>query len=527
MSTNVTSTNIASTNSLFTGIVGITGTSTVGGQLNVTGNILNSGNCIVSGTIPSSMSQVGVLRLSEYDVRSGNGANGYHSFAFIDTNNSIRYIGHSGWNSTNPSSRPKPLVYNTAIILNLPDNEMPLKVYNYPRNLFAISTTNKLYGLGYNGEGQLGIIGNSGIPIKFNCLTDVSNVKCVISNNSAIANASMYAITHSGDAYSWGYNTYGQLGQGSTAVIGRPQKILFETGVYGPVNQICCNGGSNDATDVATWKISTCALVGDAVYCVGYGLNRQMGNNTISETNINWIKPKLSQTTPLPSIKMIGAAGSYDSSTFFALDNANNLYAWGANKSSEATDIPKTGSAFAELISTNVDEFWPCSASLNQACLFIKTKDISNNIYCCGANSYGQLGLGNTATTTTLTKCTSLNGYNVKSIITSGNGGAPTIFAVVDSFNGVQLLGCGYNSGGLGYVSDIVSNFTPIYFDCGPGVTISNVMTSQLIGFRSTTIILTSNNKLYGMGYSNYNWFSCNNLPASQYYIKQITNILC
>ena len=76
----------------------------------------------------------------------------------------------------------------------------------------ALTSDGELYAWGYNGNGQLGIGNNTNqqLPAKVNGMNGnfVEKIVCGM--------AHVLALTYSGELYSWGANSYGQLGLGTT-----------------------------------------------------------------------------------------------------------------------------------------------------------------------------------------------------------------------------------------------------------------------------------------------------------------------
>lgn len=92
---------------------------------------------------------------------------------------------------------------------------------------FIIKTDGSVWSCGLNNNGQLGIgtIDTSAHPYytKISALSNLNVIDIVVSGSSTWA--SIYALTDSGQVYSWGYNGYGQLGHGLTNVVSTPIKI--------------------------------------------------------------------------------------------------------------------------------------------------------------------------------------------------------------------------------------------------------------------------------------------------------------
>ena len=131
----------------------------------------------------------------------------------------------------------------------------------------AITSANKLYCWGYNGNGQLGdgTTTNRSLPQAVTgdlTSTSVSNVD--------IGRTHTCAITSANKLYCWGWNRYGQVGDGTTNNRSTPTLI----------------NSLGDVKSVNASENYTCAInYSDNLYCWGYNNYGQLGNgNTTNQT---------------------------------------------------------------------------------------------------------------------------------------------------------------------------------------------------------------------------------------------------
>jgi alpha-tubulin suppressor-like RCC1 family protein len=84
----------------------------------------------------------------------------------------------------------------------------------------AIKTDGTLWSWGNNSDGKLGLgsTTSSSSPTQVGALTDWASVSCAPSNNTS-------AITTGGVLYSWGRNEYGQLGTNNTTDYSSPKQV--------------------------------------------------------------------------------------------------------------------------------------------------------------------------------------------------------------------------------------------------------------------------------------------------------------
>lgn len=270
------------------------------------------------------------------------------------------------------------------------------------------------WGDNFYGELGNGSTSNSNIPV---------TVAGLSGEVTAVAAGAQHtcALTRAGTVQCWGYNRYGQMGNGSTTSVSAPVVV---TGLSGTV------------TMLAAGSYHTCALnSAGAVQCWGYNANGQLGNG--STTNV---------ATPVTVAGISGSAtalvaGSQHTCALTSAGTAqcwgNNLYGQLGNGSTANTTTPLTvtglsGSATllaagsnhtCALTSTGVLQCWGLNASGQLGDGSIKNSAVpatvaglsgsvatmtagnvhtcavlgSGAVQCWGGNNYGQLGDGATA----------------------------------------------------------------------------------------------------------------------------------
>ena len=133
----------------------------------------------------------------------------------------------------------------------------------------ALTTTGQAYCWGLNNQGQLGnnSTTNSRIPVAVQMPAGVSF--------QSIAAGYYYtcALTAEGKAYCWGQGSSGQLGNNSTTASRIPVAVQMPAGVS--FQSITAN------------NVHTCALTTEGkAYCWGYGGSGQLGNNSTTDSSI-------------------------------------------------------------------------------------------------------------------------------------------------------------------------------------------------------------------------------------------------
>ena len=126
-----------------------------------------------------------------------------------------------------------------------------------------------------------------------------------------------------GAAYCWGYNNWGQLGDGSTADSSVPVAVDTSGVLAGKtLTQISANYGS------------TCALdTSGAAYCWGYNYYGELGDGSTADSSVP-VAVDTSGALAGKTLTQITAGGFHAC----ALDTAGAAYCWGYNDSGQLGD---------------------------------------------------------------------------------------------------------------------------------------------------------------------------------------------
>jgi alpha-tubulin suppressor-like RCC1 family protein len=175
-------------------------------------------------------------------------------------------------------------------------------------------------------------------------------------------------LTPGGAAYCWGWNLYGQLGNGALIDASAPLPVS------GGLRFVAVSGGG----------AHTCGLVsGGVAYCWGNNSYGQIGKgDTIGSATPFAVSGGL-------TFAAVSAGSEYHSC---GLTTAGAAYCWGNNSFGQLGKGDTVGSAVPALVSAGLS-FAAVSAGSHHAC-GITTGGAA---YCWGNNSYGQLGKGDTA----------------------------------------------------------------------------------------------------------------------------------
>lgn len=243
----------------------------------------------------------------------------------------------------------------------------------------ALASDNNVYCWGAQTYGRLGngiSTDRSTVPVKVTN-TGYLNGLYVKSLSTSTGSYSTCVIASDNNAYCWGANWDGEIGDGTTSQRNTPWPVLKSGALNNQaVKSISVGGGS------------TCVIANDNnLYCWGAGDEGQMGAGTNNHINSSPIKSSFGALT----VKSI-SVGEYSACAVASDDNA---YCWGYNTNGgigDGTDVDKN-------VPTPVDT----SANMNG----LKIKQVSvggshscaiasdNNAYCWGRNGTGQLGYVN------------------------------------------------------------------------------------------------------------------------------------
>ena len=218
---------------------------------------------------------------------------------------------------------------------------------------------------GYNGFGQLGD----------GTMTDSLTPVQVLGLTSGVASATIgsqhaCALTTSGGVQCWGKNYAGQLGNGQ----------YDQATIYQVPTQV--TGLTSGVVAITAGMEFNCALLATgAVQCWGRGDSGELGNGTTTSSNVPV------QVTGLTSgVVAISAGDSY----VCALMDSGALKCWGRNISGQLGDGTTTDSNVpVDVIGLDAPAK-AVAAGGGQTCVLIEVNDVR----CVGANYYGGLGNG-------------------------------------------------------------------------------------------------------------------------------------
>ncbi len=324
----------------------------------------------------------------------------------------------------------------------------------------------RLMAWGVNADGQLGIgssRGHRAIPAKVRLPKGTKAVA------ASAGDAHSLALTSSGSVFAWGYNVYGELGNGTTTDSDLPVKVKLPKGTK--------------ASEVAAGGDFSLALTSTgSVLAWGFNAAGALGNGTTTNSDLP-VKVKLPKGTKVTAV----AAGNANS---VALTSTGKLLAWGingfgqlGNGSTEAqSDVP------VKVKLPKGTKVTAVAAGTYHNLALTSTGELLS----WGDNAEGQLGNGSTEGQSDLPVKVKLP-KGTKVVAVAGGGGHSLALTSTG-----KLLSWGYDSDGqLGNGSSGGQSDLPVKVELPKGTKVVAVAAGYL-----DSLALTSTGTLLAWGYN-------------------------
>ena len=207
-------------------------------------------------------------------------------------------------------------------------------------HIMLLDTSGNVWGWGYNAEGQLGLGTTTcnAFPQEITGQFGGAKVASITSGNHFSG-----AIDVNGLIWCWGYNAFGQVGNGTLVNATSPVNIVPEVSVK--CSQLSCGGStlSNGHT--------ICLLANGHVWSWGCNANGQLGNLPGSIPATNQQSP-VNVTADLPGGGSAGAVFAGGDQTQY-LSASGNVWMVGLNTSAQIGNGSSTGSVYTAWFETD------------------------------------------------------------------------------------------------------------------------------------------------------------------------------
>ena len=249
-------------------------------------------------------------------------------------------------------------------------------------HVLAVGRDGRLWSWGYNGNGQLGL-GHTNAVSGAVEITKPSGMGVVV---SVVASGNVsYALDAAGKMWSWGYNGYGQLGDGTYTNRNAPVAVDTSTGV--PAIKLIVSGESH-----------AMAAAGDgSIWTWGYNGSGQLGRGNTTGSN----KP-VKITTGLTLANTLGAGSNHS----LAVSPSGFVWGWGTNNNGQL-GINSTSSSDSPVQTASVSG-WSDIVQVAGGSNHSLALKRDGSIWSWGHNSYGQLGRGDNSQRVISTQITNL-----------------------------------------------------------------------------------------------------------------------
>ena len=248
----------------------------------------------------------------------------------------------------------------------------------------AIKDDGTLWAWGNNEYGQLGngTTTNSLVAVQ---IGTANNWKAVSAGESHTV-----AVKQDDTVWAWGYNDFGQLGDGNIGTFSAaPIQVKCKSGV----------GNLVDVKAVSAGNLYTVAIKEDgSVWAWGYNNHGQLGDDgnsgTFSATPVQVMSSDDDGITITEFTKAI--AVSTGSGHTVAIDNDDNLWAWGNNGSGRLGDGTTDNRNYPVQVMANASTEFNNIRAVSAGGSHTVAIDNGKNLWAWGNNSSGQLGDGTT-----------------------------------------------------------------------------------------------------------------------------------
>jgi alpha-tubulin suppressor-like RCC1 family protein len=265
-------------------------------------------------------------------------------------------------------------ISSTPVLVSLPSGVTPTAISASQGTGYAIGSDGHLYAWGDNTYGTLG----NGTSATFSDTPVVVSLPTGVTADAISGGyESAYVIGSDGHLYAWGDNFYGELGNGGTTNSDTPVMVSLPSGV---TPQAVAGGGGTG------YAIGSDGML----YAWGLNASGQLGNDSTNNSSTPVVVALPSGVTPT---SLAGAGGFA-----YAIGSDGRLYAWGNDSGGQLGNGGTTNSStpVVVLLPSGVT---PEAISGNYFVGYAIGSD--GNLYAWGGNGSGDLGNGTTTNSST------------------------------------------------------------------------------------------------------------------------------
>jgi alpha-tubulin suppressor-like RCC1 family protein len=473
---------------------------------------LNSTGQLGNGTTTSSSTPIAVTNGTSVTAIAGGGG---HSLALTSSGQVLawgfNYYGQLGNGTTTNSSTP--------VAVSLPAGTTVTAIAGGGDHSLALTSTGQVLAWGYNGGGELGngTITNSSTPVAVSLPSGTTVTAIAGGSNHSLA------LTSTGQILAWGYNLYGQLGNGTTTSSSIPVAVSLASGTtvtaiaggeyhnlaLTSTGQVLAWGDNfsgelgNGTTTNSSIPVAVSLPSGTTVTAIAGGFSHslaltstgqvlawgfngygELGNGTITNSSTP-------VAVSLPSATTITAiAGGLAHS--LALTSANKVLAWGRNLEGQLGNGTTTNSSTPVVVSAIRAAVAISGGGYYSLAIQLPSVGSPGSAWAWGSNSYGQLGNGTTTDSSTPVAVSLPGGTTVTAIA----GGIYHSLALTSSG---QVLAWGYNLYGQLGNGTTTNSSTPVAVSLASGTTIT-----AIAGGGGHSLALTSSGQVLAWGDNYY-----------------------
>ena len=246
-------------------------------------------------------------------------------------------------------------------VLN-PGNSRYVAVSSGGEHALALQADGTLWAWGFNLYGQLGngSVVNSSVPLQVGSATAWKSISA--------GDVHSVALMADGTIWSWGRNDAGQLGNGSVDALAHPDPVQV--------------GSARDWAAVAAGELHTLALRRNgSVYAWGQNLSGQLGDGTVIAKSSPTV---VSGPVEFNNVASIAAGGTHS----LALLANGEIHAWGNNGTGQFGNDTQISSTVPVRVATDTVN-WTRSEPGNAFTVALRS---NGSLWAWGDNSFGQLG---------------------------------------------------------------------------------------------------------------------------------------